>query len=240
MRFWLDKDDDNTNLIVVSDEAVYAEQLDGPSCQRRVAELNAGKSPATVFGADATHVVLRSVSRVQQSSDDEDIDFITRDGKDEKTKSITIRDPGLRAEIFTAIEKATQGRFARHEDQYSRPRAAFASALALTIVGFLTKISASAAAVIASTEDYEVEGRKQGLKRLIVWILDLLGPTGVWIVGGLICALAAWSLYTKIKSPPSITLLQAEPYKPQHAAVTTLKYLALAAIWFLFFPLLLR
>lgn len=55
MLFWQDKDDDKINLIVVSNEAVYAEKMDAAACKRQIEELNAGKSPATLFGSDATH-----------------------------------------------------------------------------------------------------------------------------------------------------------------------------------------
>ncbi len=240
MRYWQDKSDDKTTLIVVSDEAVYAEKMDVAACARQIGELNSGKSPATVFGKDATHVVLRSVSKVQQSRGDEDIDFVMRDGKDEKTESISINDEGVRADVFIALERATQGRFKRYEDQYSRARAAYGAALFLTIFGFITKFAASAATVIRNAEDYEVDGRKKGLAQLIVWVLDFLGPTGVWVIGGLICALFAWSLYLHLKAPPFMTILQADPYKPQSSIVTVLKYLGLAAIWILFGPAMLR
>jgi hypothetical protein len=240
MHYWQDKSDDKTRLIVVTNEAVYAEEMDAAASLRQVGELNAGKSPATVFGKDATHVVLRSVSRVHQSRGEEEIEFVLRDGKDEKTESVSINDDGIRAEVFSALERVTQGRFQRFEDQYSRARAAFGAALSLTIFGFITKFSASAAAVIRAAEDYEVDGRKKGLKQLIVWVLDFLGPTGVWVIGGSICALLAWSLYSHLKAPPFMTLLQAEPYRPQSSIVTVLKYLGLAAIWILFGPALLR
>jgi hypothetical protein len=240
MHYWQDRSDDKIRLVVVTNEAVYAEEMDAAACARQVGELNAGKSPATVFGKDATHVVLRSVSKVQQTRGDEEIEFSLRDGKDEKSESISIVDDGIRNEVFAALERVTQGRFQHFEDQYSRARAAFGAALSLTIFGFGTKIAASAAAVIRSAEDYEVDGRKKGLKQLIVWVLDLLGPAGVWVIGGSICALLAWSLYSHIKAPPFITILQAEPYKPQSGIITVLKYFGLAAIWVLFFPLLLR
>jgi hypothetical protein len=240
MRYWQDKDDDKITLVVVTSEAVYAQKMDAALCQRQIEELNAGKSPATVFGSDATHVVLRSISKVQQSRGDDDIDFIMRNGKDEKTESVTILDEGVRKEVLSAVENVTQGRFNRYEDQFSRARAAFATALSLTIFGFGTKIAASAADVLKNADEYEVDGRNQGMKKLIVWVLDLLGPTGVWVIGGSICALLAWSLYTQIKSPPFMTILQAEPYKPQHPIITALKYAGLAAIWVLFFPMLLR
>ncbi len=239
MHYWQDKDDDKINLIVVTNEALYAEKMDAAACQRQIEELNAGKSPATLFGSEATHVVLRSVTKVQQTSGEEELDFTLRDGKDEKTKSVSIVDQGVRSEVLTAIEWVTQGRFKLYEDQYSRARAAFATAVSLTIFGFCTKIAASAAAVLKNADDYDVDGRNKGLTYVIIWVLDLLGTTGVWLVGGSICALLIWSLFNQIKSPPFIRILQAEPYKPQATAITVLKYLGLAVVWVVMSPTLL-
>ncbi len=236
MHYWQDKDDDKTRLIVVTNEALYAEKIDAAACKRQIEELNAGKSPATLFGKDATHVVLRSVSKVQLARGEDEIDFTSREGKNEKTELVTIVDESVRAEVFTAIEWVTQGRFKLYEDQYSRARAAFATAVSLTIFGFGTKIAASAAAVLKNADEYAIEGRNKGLKHIVVWLLDLLGPTGIWVIGGSICALLAWSLFTQIKSPPFLKILQAEPYKPQGTLITVLKYLGLAVVWLVLLP----
>lgn len=240
MQYWQDKKDDKTQLILVSNEALYAQEMTSTSCATQLSELNAGKSPATVFGKDATHIVLRSVCKVQMTRGDEEIEFVLRDGKDEKTQSISIDDEGIRADVFAALERATEGRFQRFEDQYSSARAAFGNVVALSIIGFLSKIAASAAATIRSAEDYAVEGRRKGLKQMFVSVLDFLGPTGVWVIGGSICALLLVSLYSRITTPPFMTILQAHAYKPQSQVVTGLKYLALVLIWVLFFPVLLR
>lgn len=68
LQHWQDGTGDTTKLIVVTDEALYAQSLPVAMAQRQVEELAAGKSPATVFGADATHVVLRSVVLVVRLS----------------------------------------------------------------------------------------------------------------------------------------------------------------------------
>ncbi len=240
MHYWQEKDDDKTQLIVVTEEAVYADKMDHAASLRQIGELTAGKSAATVFGKDATHVVLRSVSKVQQERGDDDIDFTLRDGKDEKNETISIADEGIRNEVFAAIERVSHGRFQCYEDQTGRARAAFGPILALTIFGIGTKIAVSAATAIRAVEEYEISGRKKGLKQLVVWVLDLLGPTGCWVIGGILCALSAWVLYHRLTAPPFYSILQAEPYKPQGPIKPTLKYLALAAVVVVFMPMFLR
>ena len=240
MQYWKDVEDDKTKLIVVTDEAVYAQKLGAAACQRQLDELLAGKSPATAFSADATHVVLRTVNRVQQAHDEDDIDFISRVGKDDNTESLTINDAGIRSEVFAAVERVTRGRFQRYQDQYSRPRAAFGALMTLTIFGFITKLLVSAATVVRNADEYEVDGRNQGLKKLFVWVLDLLGPTGVTVIGVILCALTVFVLVTRIKSPPSLQILHATPYKAQGPIVTGIKYAVLIAAWVIVLPIMLR
>lgn len=240
MQYWQDVGDDKTQLIVISDEAVYAEKFDNAACGRHVEELTAGKSPATLFGKEATHIVLRSLSRVQQAQADDEIEFSFKEGKDDKTDSLTINDAGIRAQVFAALEQATHGRFQRYADQYSVARSAFGAALTLSILLFGTKLLAAGAAAIRNAGAIEFEGRKQGMKRLLAGILDLLGPTGVTVIGVMLIALTFCYLVIRIRTPPFMQILQGTPYKAQGKAMTTFKYLLLAAGWVLMFPILLR
>lgn len=240
MQYWQDGDGDRVQLILVSDEVVYAQHMDVDTCRRQVAALESGRSPNTVFDDGATHVVLRSVQRVQLESGDEDIDFTVRDGKNKNTVTVSIDDAGVRTEVFAGIERATDGRFSLYEDQYNLPRAAFGSLLALSILGFLTVVLARAAITIQAAGGYDVSGSNRTVKRLFVWALELLGPTGVTVIGLLLCALAAWNLVRRIKAPPLMQILQAKVFTPPGHLLTGLKYAALAAAWVVFLPGLLR
>jgi site-specific recombinase len=108
------------------------------------------------------------------------------------------------------------------------------------VFGFGTALAMQAAAALQMAGEVEFTGRKKGLKQLVVWILELLGPTGVGIIGGLICALCLWTLVQRLKAPPHLQILQPKPYQAQSALVTALKYIALFAVWALFLPPLLR
>jgi len=240
MRYWLDKDEEKTRLIVVTDEAVYEQAMSTAEADRHVGELNAGKSPASVFGKDANHIVLRTLAKVQQEQADDDIDFSYREGKEDKTQSVTILDAGIRAEVLAAVERALHGRFRRYEDQYSKPRSAFAPLVMLTVVGFGTRILANAAAALGDAGAREVDGRNKGLKKLVLWALDLLGPTGITVIGTLFFALSLWYLVLRIRTPPLMHILQAEPYKPQGVAMTAIKYIVLVIAWVVMSPSLWR
>ena len=240
MKFWLVNEGDATQLVLVSDEAVYAENAPNARSAGMVEQLRSGQVPTRVFSDKADHIVLRDTRRIRQSSSDSDIDFDVGEGKQSKSVSLTISDNGIRDEVFGAVEHATEGRFQRYEDSYTRPRAAVGAFTALTVFGFGTLGAMAAAAAFRGVEEVHVEGRKQGLKYLVVWLLDLLGPVGVGIIGGLICALCLWTLVQRLKSPPHMQILQAKPYRPQSAWVTGLKYTVLIAVWALFLRIILH
>src|SRR5690606_7832175 len=79
MQHWIDRNNDKTQLIVLTDEAVYAETLAPAAATQAVGALEAGRSPAMVFGKEAKHVTLRSMTRVQYDEHDTDIEFHHRD-----------------------------------------------------------------------------------------------------------------------------------------------------------------
>ncbi len=240
MRYWQEVNGDKTQLIVVSNEAVYAQRMANAIALNQIEQLRAGKSPATLFGEEATHVVLRATSRVQNSRGDDDIEFTVREGKDSTTVDLSIDDERIRNEVFDAIEDASQDRFQRYEDQYNRPRAAFGALLALSVIGFLTKVMASAAATIQARGGYEAEGSRRGAKQLFAWLLELLGSTGVIVIGSLLAALTLWLLVLRLRNPPYMRILQPKPYSPQPAIITGIKYAALIGAWVLLMPYMLR
>lgn len=230
-RHWIDAKDDEVQLIVLTEEACYAQTGTQEQTDQLLAELQAGKSPATAFAESASHVSLRTLTQVKRNHFDDDIDFNYSDGKEDKEVTISIDAEDVRSAVFDAVEEQMRERFQRYEDQHTRPRSAFGSLVALTIFGLGTWGLRAAAIAIQTAEEVEISGRKKGLKQLFVWVLELLGPTGVTVIGGLLCLLSAWVLVNQLKSPPLMHILQAKPYKPQSAVVTVIKYGVLAVVW---------
>jgi hypothetical protein len=65
-----------------------------------------------------------------------------------------------------------------------------------------------AAAEMVEEGEAEVRGRNRLLKQIFVWVLDLIGPTGVYIAGGILILLLTPYLVQRVKDPPVITTLQ--------------------------------
>lgn len=236
MQYWLDVKEGKGQLIAVTLEAVYAESGALNQLDAQAQRLKAGESPAQVFGKDATHVVLRSATKLSWSTADDELTFTIGSGKESKTESLSIDDVGIREQVYLAVQRVTDGRFQHFEDQYSKARAAFASALTLSIFALGTGIAVKAAIAIRAVDEYVVEGRRKGMKQLVVWVLDTLGPWGVGVMGALLCALALLVLSSRLREPPFVRILQAERYAPQASWVTGLKYAMLAGLWFVMAP----
>ena len=112
------------------------------------------------------------------------------------------------------------------------PRAAYAPLMATTIFGCLTWLFANAAAQLQTAADYEISGGSRDLKALFAWLLEVLGPTGVWVVGGGIVVLCGMSLIQRVKQPPVTLIMQEAPYKAPSNIKLVFKYGILAVIWF--------
>jgi hypothetical protein len=231
MQHWIDTQDGSTQLIVVTDEAVYADKMSKDAAVQAVDALEAGRSPAMVFGKDAKHVAFRAMTRVQYNEHETDIEFHHRDGKDDSVVSVFIETPGLRERLAD--------QFAAHETHFSRWRAAFGSLMALTVFGFGTLLLRGAAAAVRAAGEIEYEGRRQGMKKLFVGVLDLLGPTGVTVIGGILMLLAGLVLYSRLKEPQRLHILQSTPYAPPSPVVLGLKYAGLCVVWLLALRILL-
>lgn len=239
MQHWIEQHNDKAQLIVLTDEAVYAETLAPAAAAQAVDALQAGRSPATVFGKDAKHATFRSMTRVQYDEHDTDIDFHHRDGKDDASVSVSIETPGLREQVFAAAQRQLSDTFSAYETHYSRWRAALGPLIAVTVFGLGTLALRAAAIAIRAVDEVEVSGRRQGLKKLFAWVLDTLGPMGVSVVGGVLVLLSGWVLYTRLQQPQRLHILQSAPYSPPSQVVLVLKYVVLLAVWMLALRILL-
>ena len=233
MQHWIDTQDGKTQLIVVTDEAIYAEKMTKDAAAQAVDALDGGRSPAMVFGKDAKHVAFRAMTRVQYNEHETDIEFHHRDGKDDSVVSVFIETPGLRERIYSHLRERLADQFAAHETHFSRWRAAFASLTALTIFLLGMLMARSAAIAVRAAGEIEYEGRRQGTKKLFVGLLDLLGPTGVSVIGGILVLLAGLVLYSRLKAPQRLHILQSGPYAPPSPVVLGLKYAGLCVVWLL-------
>ena len=209
------------NLVVdMPDKAAVADIRD---------RLIAGDAPGKLLGKDATTVPLHSVTKISTDRHDTDIDIEYRDGKDNEEQTLHFASQQARDKAFAALQETYAGRFELFEEAYTRSQAMFMPLAATTICGFLTILFAMAAGEIAAGAS--TEAANTGAKKLFAAILGFVGPTGVWIVGGLITAFCVLAVYGAAKEPPVMLTLQEAPYKRQSRTKLFVKYALLLAGW---------
>ncbi len=194
--------------------------------------LLGGTPAAQVLSSKSVDIPLLSITSIQADRADNEIEVHYRVGNEVKEETLHLANEEAREDVYQQLKAAFGDKFSETEHNYSVPRAAFGSLSALTIFGLLTWGGAKFASLLRAAEDYEISGSRQGLKALIAGILEFIGPIGVYVVGGLICAMCALTLYTRVTQPQQMVILQAEPYKPGSKITLTLKYMGLIFVWY--------
>ena len=230
---WCADDTFLDQLIFLNDSNLVVDSPKDEEAPRIKEALLGGTPAAQLLSSDSIDIPLLSITSIQTDRNDEDIEIFYKVEGEEKTRTLRMASPEKRDEVYTKLKAAFGDRFTESEHQYSVPRAAFGSLASLTTFGLLTWGGAKFAALLRAAEDYDIEGSRQGTKQLIAWVLEWLGPTGVYIVGGLFCALSALVLYQRVTSPQSMLIFQETPYKRSSRIKLGLKYLALIGVWYL-------
>lgn len=236
MNSWIKKGASQGNIVVVSDDAIISSQLKNEALDEAKSRIDGGEGPLNVLGKEAIHIPFFSVTRVQFDEHDEDIEIAYKSGKEGKTETLDFTDKADRTTAFQLIENHLGEHFTSLTESYTKIRAVYMPLVMLTIFGFLTWLLHSTAAEIAAGAEAEFSGRHRGIKALFFWILDLIGPIGVLIIGSLFMALAIMALIQRFKEPPIITRLKQGAQKPGRGIGTVIKYALLAGAWYLFLP----
>jgi hypothetical protein len=221
------------DLIYLDEGNLVIDSPDDEKAKQMKQALLGGTPAAQVLSSDSVNIPLLAVTSIRTDRNDEDIEIHYNNGKETVEQTLRLSSKEKRDEVYAALKSAFGDKFSETEDAYSVPRAALGSLTALTVFGILTWGGAAFARVLRTAEDYEISGSKQGLKQLIAWILEFLGPVGVYVIGGLFCALSALTLYSRVTEPQVMLILQDAPYKKPSAFILAGKYGALLAVWYL-------
>ena len=231
MQHFIDLDGSKAQLVVLTADAIYTETFSAADCQRQVRELAAGQPPEAVFGKDASTIAFRTIKRVQIDDNDNDVDVTHVEGDKETRTSLRFEQNDVRDAVYAALRDRLGKKMREHVDEFTRPRAAFGSLAALSVLGIGTLLLAQAAAAIQAAEHLEITGRRAGLKKMIAGVLDTLGPTGVSIIGGVLCLLALLVLVQRLRQPPRLRFVQVAPWSAPSRFATIAKYGMLLAVW---------
>ena len=230
---WCEDDTFLGDLIFLNESNLVIDSPGDDQAENLKSALLSGTPAAQVLGSDSVDIPLLAITSIRTDRNDEDIEIEYRRGKETVEHTLRMSSPEKRDEVYAALKQVFGEKFTESEDAYSAPRAALGSLTALTVFGLLTWGGAYFARLLRAAEDYEISGGKQGVKQLIAWIFEFLGPTGVHIIGGLFCALSALSLYSRVMKPQVMLILQEAPYRRGSGIVLTAKYGVLLFVWYL-------
>lgn len=97
--------------------------------------------------------------------------------------------------------------WSRREIQYGPLRAGVGPLVSIVVVGGITAALWAGARSLAAGDDVDTDGRRGLFKKVFVWVLDLLGPTGVLVLGGVIVLALLWWLVARVKDPPLMAVI---------------------------------
>ena len=119
-----------------------------------------------------------------------------------KTIQLEMGDAEARAALYDGL-RALLGSAWTHEHVVQSPvQGAMKPGIAMVIIIAVTGFMFMGAQSVAAGEEADVSGRRSGVKRLALWLMETLGPTGILIAGGVALALAAVVLVKRIHYPP--------------------------------------
>ncbi|MBN1347338.1 MAG: hypothetical protein JXQ73_31900 [Phycisphaerae bacterium] len=197
-------------LFVLTDEAVYVSNPDKAALAGIGSRLREGAAVKTVV-MDAERIGYVDILSVKTNKHNSDFNIAHRQGSKSEAKNVSFEDASARDAALAALERRLGPGFERAEVQYGVVRAALGPVVGLGVSGAATYLLVELAKGLARGEHVEIHGRGRAKKRVFLWLVDLLGPTGVTIVGGLVVlAFLAW-LVARVKKPPlMITLTRAK------------------------------
>jgi hypothetical protein len=223
-------------IIVLGDDALVTASLQSEELEDAKSRIEGGESPLNLFGDRATMIPYFSIKKLKLEESDEDIEVYYKKEKEDKSKTLDAVDKTVRQEILAEIQSHLSDDFTSMTEKYGLMRALFPSLMTLTVFIIITRLLHGVAVEIAAGAEPEISGRHSGLKSLFLWVVDLLGPTGALIFGGLFMLFPLLVIVKRIKKPTIITTIKQGKQKPGSVIGTTIKWAILVGVWYLFGP----
>ena len=138
---------------------------------------------------------------------DDDIDFAFKLGRQKSSKNVAFSSREERDAFMIELAERMPECDSKTVE-WGPIRASLGPLTFGSVVAFMTWAMHGAASALAAGAEAEVSGRRAGLKKLVMWMIDLVGPTGVLVGGGLVLALTGVFLWKRVTTPPVWTTLE--------------------------------
>ena len=199
---WTDPTEITTPLVAIGPtEIILAkpprDRLDEAADQAARGSIDPSWKPKAIGFEDLERV------RFNSRSNGTDVWIRFQTGNKPETKTIGFAKTEHRGEFLEALTSKTAGQMDRKTRVTTPITAAVKPGIWLIIISFLSWLSIQAALQMdREGADVEITGRHQGMKRIFVWLVDTLGPTGTMALGGGLVVICVIYLAFRIAKPP--------------------------------------
>jgi hypothetical protein len=211
-----------SDLLALSDDALYLTTLDEEKMQEVQAGLKAGDPVEEVLEKPDTRIALNTVTKVEGNLYHTffHVKHKETEAKEESETAIHCKDQDSRDEVIEVLRQRLGLGWKKKVVEYSRLRAALEPLLVIAFFSFVTWCFYMAG---AHPEDDKSSGgkviRTNIIGAIFVWVYNLLGPWGVVSLGGLCIGLGVFWLVARLMKPPIMfTLAPANTTKPETKA----------------------
>ncbi len=204
---WIDPDRIFDSVVALTDDAIYVANPSKETALAMGEALDRSEAASTVVKDDATVIGVGQIVRVRYNRHDDDIDIDYKPAREKESKNISFSSREERDDFAAQLAERLPG-FEGKVVEYGRLRAALAPVLFGLFASFATWGLHAAAVAIDEGAEAEISGRRAGLKRLLYWVMDVIGPIGVLLVGGLVLVATVAVLVSRVKTPPIMHTLK--------------------------------
>ncbi len=198
---WIDPERIFDRVVALGDDVVYTGNPSSAKATEMKQALEAGEPPALVLKDGVTAIPFGTILMVSWNRHADDINIAHKGGKEKESENLAFSSREERDDFAAQLAERLPG----YQDkvvEYGPLRAALSPVAFGGLTVFFTWLLHMAAIEIASGREAEFAGRNAGIKRLVYWALDVVGPVGVLVAGGLVLALTGWRLVSRLKTPP--------------------------------------
>jgi hypothetical protein len=199
-------------ILVLGDNQIHRIGVSGSKAgsevPRIIDALHQGREVSAVGAGSVETLQLASIGRAEVSAEGNHVKFRAEGDNGATLEFMTSDDQA--ADVARAVVART-GRAFREEKQDIGPvEAVMPPAVVGLITGFFWTMFYLTAKDIERGEDIEVKGRRQGLKRLMIMVTEMLGVNGLYVVGALLLTLVVGWAVNRLVHRPQRTVWQLE------------------------------
>lgn len=203
---FIDNSQDFTDkIIVLDDNGVFIDSPEEDQIKSITQILKDGTDRGKVkeILSKFDYISYKSIRKVQSNIKSEMVYIKHHNGKEIRSRSISCNNKDIAAHIVRSLStKLPEFKF--NEVQLGMFRSALKPSIYIVVFASLFSFAYS----LTEIKDVTISGSNRGVKYIFLLVSDVLGPTGIVVVGFIFIAICIWWLIRRVKNPPLILSLK--------------------------------